>query len=197
MTFFTSAEIARFQSGKIRCAFLVKMEFETKTMGAWNGNTKLIDSNGIEYSPLFGAGQIDGLSFTNSTVSDQVTVTVSGVRNSDIGAVLSDSTEVQDRLMTIYLQLFDDDWQIIAAAPAIFFGYMQPPVVAQDEVTQDLNSPSPKQTISVSAENIWYNRSRAPYGRYSERDQQMRSPGDKIFDFMPSLVFKQFKYPDF
>lgn len=195
MTFFTSTEVARFQSGAIRVAFLVKMEFETKTMGAWNGNRKLT-VDGVDYLPMFGAGQIDGLSFTNSTVSDQVTIKVAGVRNSDLGAVLAESSEVQDRLMTVYLQLFDNNWQVIAAAPAIFFGYMQPPVVTQDEVTQDNNSASPTQTITVAAENIWYNRSRAPYGRYSQRDQQMRSPGDNMFDFMPSLTFKQFYYPD-
>jgi hypothetical protein len=196
VTFFTPAEIERFQSGKIRAAFLVKMEFESQTMGAWNGNRKLT-INDVTYLPMFGAGTIDGLSFTNATISEQVTVSIAGVNNDHLGMVLDEAGEVQDRLMTIYLQMFDDDWQPIAAAPAVFFGYMQPPNVAQEEVTQDANASSPVQRIEVAAENIYFNRSRAPGGRYSERDQQLFSPGDKIFDFMPSLVFMQFAYPDF
>lgn len=196
MTFFTPDEIERFESGNVRVSFLVKMDFASQTMGVWNGNTKLT-VGGVEYLPLFGAGTIDGLSFSNSTVSEQIVVSVSGANNDILGLAMSDPGEVQDRLLTIYLQFFDDDWQPISAAPVIFYGYMQPPEGTQDEVSQELNAQSPTHTLSVAAENIYFNRSRAPGGRYSDRDQQKRSPGDKIFDFMPGLVFKTFIYPDF
>lgn len=196
MPFFTPEEIARFQSGQIRAAFLVKMEFASGTMGAWNGNRKLTINN-VTYLPMFGAGTVDGLSFTNATISEQVTVSIAGVNNDHLGMVLDEAGEVQDRLMTIYLQLFDDDWQPIAAAPAVYIGYMQPPTVSQEEVTQDANSTPPVRRIEVAAENVFFNRSRAPGGRYSERDQQLFSPGDRFFDFMPSLAYTQFTYPDF
>jgi hypothetical protein len=197
VTFFTAAEIEKFNSGQpIRGALLCEMDFASQKMGAWNGSTKLT-VNGTEFLPLFGAGTIDGLSFQNSTVSKNITITVAGVKNDILGLALASAAEVQNRLVTIYWQLFDDNWQPIAAPPAIFFGYMQSPEVTQDEVTQDGNNTSPTQTISVPAENIWFNRSRAPGGRYTDRDQQIRSPGDKIFDFAPGLVFKNFYYPDF
>jgi hypothetical protein len=196
MTFYTADEIARFSSGNVRVAFLVEMYFVSKTMGVWNGNTKLT-VNGTEFIPMFGAGNIDGLSFTNSTTSDQVTISVSGVNSDILGQILSEAGELQDRLVKIYLQSFDDDWQPIAAAPVIFFGYMQPPEGTQDEVVLDVNSASPTHTVTIAAENIYYNRSRSPGGRYSDRDQQYRHPGDKVFDFMPGLVFKTFAYPDF
>lgn len=196
MTFFTPAEVDKFESGNVRAAFLVRMNFVSKTMGVWNGTTKLT-IDGVEYLPMFGAGTIDGLSFTNSTTSDQITVGVSGVNSDILGQVLADSGELQDRLLTIYLQLFDDNWQPVAAAPAIFFGYMQPPECTQDEVTLDVGSTSPTHSVSIAAENIYYNRSRAAGGRYSDRDQQYRHPGDKIFNFMTGLVFQQFLYPDF
>lgn len=196
MTFFTPSEIATFESGNVRCAFLVKMDFASETVGVWNGNTKLT-VNGIDYIPMYGAGTIDGLSFTNSTTSDQVTIGVSGANADILGLAMAESGEVQDRLVTIFLQLFDDNWQPIAAAPAIFFGYMQPPEGNQDEVVLDVGANSPTHTITIAAENIYFNRSRAPGGRYSDRDQQYRHPGDKVFDFMPGLVFKTFNYPDF
>lgn len=196
MTFFTPSEIATFESGNVRCAFLVKMDFASETVGVWNGNTKLT-VNGVDYIPMYGAGTIDGLSFTNSTTSDQVTIGVSGANADILGLAMAESGEVQDRLVTIFLQLFDDNWQPIAAAPAIFFGYMQPPEGNQDEVVLDVGANSPTHTITIAAENIYFNRSRAPGGRYSDRDQQYRHPGDKVFDFMPGLVFKTFNYPDF
>lgn len=196
MTFFSPDEIARFSSGSVRVAFLVKMDFASQTIGVWNGNTKLpIDD--VEYIPMYGAGTIDGLSFNNSTASDQVTIGVSGVNEETLGLAMSEPGEIQDRLVTIYLQMFDDNWQPIAAAPAIFFGYMQPPEGTQDEVTQDVNSTSPTHSITIAAENIYFNRSRPPGGRYSERDQQYNHPGDSVFNFMPGLVFKTFYYPDF
>lgn len=197
MTFFTPAEIEKFSSGQpIRCAMLAEMDFVSQKMGAWNGSTKLT-VNGTEFLPLFGAGTIEGLSFQNSTISKSITITVAGVDNDILGLALANSAEVQNRIVKIYLQMFDDNWQPIAAPPVIFFGYMQSPEVTQDEVTQDGNGASPTQTISIPAENIWFNRSRAPGGRYTDRDQQLRSPGDKIFDFTPGLVFKTFVYPDF
>lgn len=196
MTFFTPAEIARFVSGKVRASFLVEFDFLTEKMGVWNGYQRLV-VNGTTFHPLFGAGTIDGLSFANSTISERVTFTIGGVKNNLLGLALAETGEVQDRLVRVYLQLFDDDWQVIAAAPVIFFGYMQPPEVKQDEVSQDGGAASPTQTITISAENIYFNRSRAPGGRYSDRDQQILHPGDKIFEFMPGLVFTQFYYPDF
>lgn len=196
MTFFNTEEIARFASGKVRVAFLVEFDFVSEKMGVWNGNTRLT-VGGTTFQPLFGAGAIEGLSFSNSTISERVTFTIGGVKNDLLGLALTQTGEVQDRLVKIYLQSFDDDWQVIAAAPVIFFGYMQPPEVRQDEVSQDANSASPTQTISIAAENIYFNRSRAAGGRYSDRDQQLLHPGDKIFEFMPGLVFTQFFYPDF
>jgi hypothetical protein len=196
MTFFTPSEIAVFESGSVRCAFLVKMDFASETIGVWNGNTKLL-VDGVDYMPMYGAGTIDGLSFTNSTTSDQVTIGVSGANADILGLAMAEAGEVQDRLVTIFLQLFDDNWQPIAAAPAIFFGYMQPPEGNQDEVVLDVGASSPTHTITIAAENIYFNRSRAPGGRYSDRDQQYRHPGDDVFNFMPGLVFKTFNYPDF
>lgn len=196
MTFFTADEIAFFNSGKpIRCAFLFEMDFVSGKKGAWNGARKLT-VNGVEFVPMFGAGSVEGLSFENSTVSRSITVKISGVKNDVLGLALSEAEEVQQRFLKIYLQMFDENWQPIAAAPAIGFWLMQSPEVTQDEVSQD-NDASPSQTISIPAENIWFNRARPPAGRYTSRDQQIEHPGDKFFDFVPSLVFKTFVYPDF
>lgn len=196
MTFFTADEISRFKSGAVRVALLVKMDFTSRTLGAWNGATKLT-IDGVDYLPMYGAGQIEGLEFANSTTSEQITFSIAGVDDTILGTALSETGEVQDRLVTIFMQFFDDDWQPIAAAPAIFFGFMQPPEGAQTEILTDLNSSSPVRTINVRAENVFFNRSRAPGGRYSDRDQQYKHPGDKVFDFMPGLTFKTFYYPDY
>jgi hypothetical protein len=51
--------------------------------------------------------------------------------------------------------------------------------------------------VSLTAENMFYGRSRPPYGRNTDRDQQARSPGDKFFGFVSSLVQKTITYPDY
>lgn len=196
MAFFTADEIAFFNSGKpIRCAFLFEMDFKSGKKGAWNGARELT-VNGVVFKPMFGAGSLEGLSFENSTVSRNTTIKVSGVRNDVLGLALSEAEEVQQQYLKIYLQMFDEEWKPIAAPPAIGIWLMQAPEVTQDEVSQDSDT-SPSQTISISAENIWFNRSRSPAGRYTDRDQQILHPGDDFFKFVPSLVFKTFPYPDF
>lgn len=195
MSFFTSDEVALLSSQPIRVAFLVEMNFNGTTIGAWNG-TDTVTVNGVDYLPLFGAGKIEGLSFKNSTRSDSVTVSMSGVDETTIGLALEDSGEVQDSLMRIYLQFFDSDWQPVAAAPCLFFGFMQPPEVTETD-GDILEGEGKTRTIRVTAQNVFFNRTRPAGGRYTDRDQQVRSPGDKFFQFVAGLKFRSFSYPDY
>lgn len=195
MAFFTSDEVEALSSQPIRVALLVELNFDDETMGVWNGFDELT-VNGVEYKPLFGAGRVDGLSFENATRSDKVTVSLSGVTDTAIGLALEDAGEVQDRLMRIYLQFFDDYWQPVAAAPCVFFGFMQPPEITETEIEFDGESQKVR-TIEVAAENVFFNRTKPVGGRFTDRDQQIRHPGDKFFQFVAPVVFKTFTYPDY
>lgn len=194
--FFTPDQITALSATTVRCDFLIKLEFKSGTVYLWNGNTELV-AGGQTWMPAYGAAQIDGLSVPTGTASSQVTLALTGLpdQSTDLLAKALEATpDVQQQPVTIYLQLFDIDWQPVGSPIGIWWGFMQPPRItrsAAGDVTGAI------QSISLTAENAFFNRSRPPYGRYTDRDQQSRSDGDKFFQFVSSLLFKTFIYPDY
>lgn len=195
--FFTPDQIAVLSATTVRCDFLVAFEFASGTKRAWNGNTELT-IGGAVYQPMFGTGQIEGLGYTNEgTASDSVTLTLSGLpgdRIDILSAALADSGEVAQRMVTIALQLFDNNWQPVGAPINLFRGFMQRPKVSRTAMQDGEGS---TQSISLVAENIFYGRARPANGRNTDRDQQSRSPGDRFFGFVAALVQKVITYPDY
>ncbi|WP_246765272.1 hypothetical protein [Aminobacter sp. SR38] len=196
MDFFTPDQIALLSASTVRCDFLVKFEFASSTMRAWNGNTELV-VDGDTYLPMFGFGQIDGLGMSGGTVSEAVTLSLSGLPGQALdllSVALDDTPEVDQQMLTIFLQLFTEEWQPAGTPIPIFRGFMQPPSVSRSAMQ---GTEGATQSISLTAENIYYGRSRPAYGRNTDRDQQARSPGDKFFGFVASLISKTITYPDY
>lgn len=196
MSFFSPEQIEVLSASTVRIAPLVEMEFVSQTGRVWNGEYELT-SGGKTWLAMRGTGQIDGLSLSSGTQSENVTLTLSGVPNTEpdiLGWVLEDAPEVSQRSVRIFLQLFDNDWQPQGAPIGVWWGVMQPPKVARTPMQDGDGS---TQTITVDCENAFFNRSRPPAGWYTDRDQQFRSPGDKFFQFTSSLLFKTYSYPDF
>ena len=196
MSFFTPEQIDHLSQSTVRCDFLVKFDFASETIRVWNGNTKL-EAGGHLWQPMYGAGGIDGLSLTPGTVSETVTFQLGGLPDQAVDFLshaLEETPEVLQQLVTVFLQLFDEDWQPVGIPIGLWWGFMQPPRVSRTEMQ---GAEGAVQSIKLTAENAFFNRSRPPYGRYTDRDQQKRSPGDKFFTFIGSLIFKVFRYPDF
>lgn len=200
MSFFTPEQIAALSASTVRIAPLVEMEFVSQTSRVWNGEYELTTGAGAgakTWTPMFGTGQIEGLGLSAGGQAESVTLTLSGIpsdRLDILGTVLSETPDVTQRSVRIYLQLFDNDWQAQGSPIGIWWGFLQPPKVSRTPMQDGEGS---VQTITVDAENAFFNRSRPPAGRYTDRDQQTRSPGDKFFQYTSSLLFKTFKYPDF
>lgn len=195
--FFTSDQITALSAGTVYCAFVVKFAFTSSTVYAWNGNYSLtIGAN--TYQPMYGMGAIDGLGYAADGSSESVTLTLTGLPDqagTDFLALALDGTdEVSQKVVTISLQLFDSEWQPSGSPLPLFYGFMQPPKVTRTPATQ---AEGGAQTIVVTAENVFFNRAKPPYGRNNDRDQQARSPGDKFFGFVASLVNKTVRYPDY
>ncbi|MDH6229605.1 hypothetical protein M2281_000177 [Mesorhizobium soli] len=199
MDFFTPEQIEMLSQTTVRLDLLVEFQFTSGITRVWNGNTEL--QSGIEggnskiWKPMYGSGQIDGLSLPTGATAESVNFTVSGIPEDKIGLLakaLEESPQVAQRLVTVYLQLFDADWQPFGVPIGIWWGFMQPPRVARSQM-QDTEGAV--QSVSLTAENAFFNRARPPYGRYTDRDQQKRAPGDKFLQFVPSLLFKTFEYP--
>ena len=204
MAFFTAAEIAILQGSEVRSALLVKLDFVSGAKYVWNGDTELF-AGGQTYLPMHGLGRLDGISFSSAPVSERFTLSLEGLPaatdtepGSDINVLamaLSETDEVEGQIATVALQLFDDEWQTSVGSPVtLAFGFMRKPRVTRTRIQGTEGS---IQSISVGAENIFYNRSLPPAGRYTDRDQQSRSDGDLICQFVPDLRNKQFIYPDY
>ena len=194
--FFTPAQVALLSASVVRCDFLCKFEFVSETLYAWNGNTPLV-VGGNTYQPMYGYGAIDGLGLSGGASSEAVTLSLNGLPGQSLdflAAALADTPEVDQQLLTIYLQLFTDDWQPSGTPIPIFRGFMQPPSVSRSPMQ---GTEGGQQSITVTAENIFYGRARPPHGRNTDRDQQARYPGDKFFGFVSSLLNKVITYPDF
>ncbi|WP_246678237.1 hypothetical protein [Mesorhizobium sp. B1-1-7] len=196
MDFFTPEQLALLTASNVHVSILVKFDFASGAEYAWNGYTRL-PVGGNTYLPMCGMAQVEGLGLSGNGASDSVTVSVSGLPDQALGFLakaLQDTPLVDQQLMTVYLQLFDPDWQPVGNPIPIFWGFMQPPKVSRSEAQDDQGS---VQSIAIVAENAFFNRSRPPYGRYTDRDQQARSPGDKFFGFVSSILMKTVTYPDY
>lgn len=198
--FFTADQIAALSETVVRVALPVQFDFASETKYAWNGNTEIElggNSPPHTYLPMYGFGQIDGLGVGGGEQSEAVTLSLDGLpdQNLDIlASALAETGEVDQQLLTISLQLFDDDWQAVGVPIGLFRGFMQPPNVARTAGTE---TDGGTQSITLDAENIFYGRARPPYGRNTDRDQQNRSLGDKFFGFVSGLLWKKIVYPDY
>lgn len=196
MTFFTSDQVEILSQNTVRVDFLVKMEFVSETIYVWNGHYDLT-VGGNTYKPLHGIGQIEGISQSSGIQSETVTIKAFGIPEQTpdlLSLALEETPEANQQLITIYIQLFDEDWQAVGNPIPIWWGFMQPPRVELSEMTEEAGS---VQTITLTAENAFFNRSRPAFGRYTDRDQQNRSDGDLFFQFVPSLLFKSITWPDY
>ncbi|MFU0504111.1 hypothetical protein [Pseudaminobacter sp. NGMCC 1.201702] len=195
MAFFTPEQIAILSASTVRVDLLVKLEFRSSTQYLWNGSTDLV-TGGQTWKPMHGTGVIDGLSAPTGTAAEAVTFQLSGLPDQAtdlLRMALEDKQDATQQLVTVYLQLFNADWQPVGVPIGIWWGFMQPARVTR---TPMQGTEGAIQSITLQAENAFFNRSRPPYGRYTDRDQQKRYPGDKFFQFTPSLLFKTFTYPD-
>lgn len=196
MSFFTPEQIAIVSSNAPRVDLLAKMEFKSSTIYAWNGEYELT-INGNKYLPMHGIAQIEGLSQITTIQSQAVTITLNGIPTNKVDLLklaLEETPEANQQAITIYMQLFDNAWQPIGVPIGIWWGFMQPPRVSLSETTAESGA---SQTITLTAENAFLNKSRPSAGRYTDRDQQKRYPNDKFYQFASSLVNKTITYPDY
>lgn len=203
MSFFSDADIARLSAGTVRAALVLKLDFVSGAKYVWGGKTD-IDIDGNTYLPLHGLMRTQGIAFAREPVSQRFTIgveglpaetdTVPGSKINVLAAALSATDEVEGQLATASLQLFDDDWQRAGSPYPLAIGFMRKPRVTRTRIRPGQGA---VQSISIGAENLFYNRSLPPSGRYTDRDQQARHDGDLICQFQPDLRAKTFTYPDY
>jgi hypothetical protein len=195
MALFTPTQITLLSGIIVRVDLMAEFQFKSETMYAWNGNTELV-VGGRTWLPCYGAATVDGLSMSGGSTSETVTITLNGLPsqpNDFLRVALEETPDVVQQMIIIYVQLFDESWVPVGTPTAVFWGFMQPPRVSRSPMQYEQGG---EQSITLVAENAFFNRSRPPYGRFTDRDQQTRHPGDLAFQFVPSLLNKRIVYPD-
>lgn len=196
MGYFSAEHLEYLTANEVRGDILVEMQFASETMRVWNGNTDLVTPDDETWKPLYGAGSVDGLEFSNGTESSRITLALPGFQSDTdlLSIAINEDDETEGRICKLHMVLFDADWQVRVPTVNIFWGYMRRPTVSKSRIK---GSEGGVQSIRLGVENIFYNRSQAPAGRFTDRDQQERSPGDLICQFIPGLLFKTWVYPDY
>jgi hypothetical protein len=197
MAFFTTDQLARLSAGVVRMATLVEFMFLNEADASlpirlWNG-TGLLTAGGHTWDGFAGLGSISGLEETRGAVSQQATFTLSGVAADIAAAALQESDKVQGRDANVYLQFFDADWQVVGSPVPVWAGQMQPPRITRTSIADDGGA---ARTVNLPAENVFFKRSRVPAGRYTDREQQSRHPGDKACSLTPTLPGRRIVWPN-
>jgi hypothetical protein len=184
--YFPATIAAALAGRRPRFAYLVEMMFDTPAR-FWNGNRAITTLDAKQWIGARQLGQIDGLEEALNGESKQFTVSISGAAISSQMMQMA-AAEVRDaymyRVIRIWLQFFDEDWQCLDNPYALQAGLITGLPLTRSQPAQD---GSVARTITVEADNIFYARSQAPRGYYTDSDQQARYPGDLGMQFIPEL----------
>lgn len=201
MAFFSPDEAAALARSTVRVGTLVDLEFggtppDGGPVYLWNGFGTRVFA-GKTYLGAGDLGAIDGLEEARNPVSHQVTFSLSGVPDSPadlLAKALAATDIVQGRLAVVSLQLFDGALQPAGGPIPIYFGIMQPPRVELQPATETQGA---RRTLQLPTENLFFGRGRPAAGRYTDREQQMRFPGDRFCEYTAMLVNQTLNWPDY
>lgn len=116
-----------------------------------------------------------------------LTFTLSGVDDQIIALAIAGGTTIRGRPATVYLQFFaPGDGRPLDSMFAIFAGRMS-------RLTASLSAA--QRSVSLIVENRLVHRAKPAAGLYSDRDQNIRSPGDRGLEFVNSLLSKAVPWP--
>lgn len=181
MAAFSAAIQAQLERKMVRVAQLVEFHFLDAVKRVWTGfgDTTI---GGHVWQGTNELGSITGISQARDGSAEQATFSLSGVAADLLAKAVGDPEQYTQRPVKVFLQFFDDDWQPLDSPQAIWLGYMD---TLQITRTGD---DGPTRTITMTAENVFANRARPPYGSYSDSDQQARYSGDKGCERVAALV---------
>lgn len=185
--YFPNTIRAKLQGRVVRMAHLASFDFDAlsgfEPAYLWNGSRAFV-SGGHTWNGLRGLGQLDGLDEAVALQATTITATLSGVDSTLLNlAVSEERSHYVGRMLRVYLQFFDEDWQPLDNPFARAAGIMDGMEVARTQAADGATI----RTISVTAPNIFSGRRVPPYGYFTDRDQQQRSPGDLGLQHIPEL----------
>lgn len=192
--------LAQAEGLHIVASLFVTFAFKTSPLRVWEGDGP-IDREGLTWqgvgmptgrsgNPLY---SIEGLELSMDGSAPQLNLSLSGVDSTVVAAAREDvaNEEIEGRDLTIRIGFYDATQypEMIPLDDLIVLGVwtMQKPSFSATGVTL--------RNITLPCETLFVQRSRAPFGLLTDRDQQRRFPGDLACQFPPTLVDRDVAWP--
>lgn len=175
------SETVAFQmaGGKPKVSLLVYFDFLSGPKRVWPGKYPLVsgghtwegvDAQLVQFDP--GTPSVDG-------GASPFSIGLSGVSQEAVARVRAGESDAIDRTSQIFLQFFDEDWQVLDGPISLRKGRMTGFAFS--------GSGPVSRSILVRAEGALLARGRPPGTYLSDAEQQARHPGDKGLAFVASL----------
>jgi hypothetical protein len=193
VSFFPETIAAILAGRTVKMPYLVLLDFVDEPMRVWSG-FGTITAGGHDWSGLGEVGSIQGLEQAINGEAPESTFILSGI-NPEIVRLTREEFEdkAADRLARVYVQFTnaEDDrpLELFDQPFALWSGQMK---TARFELQS-----TGLRRITVGCESRFSLRSRPNSSQYTDRDQQKRFPGDRGFEFVPTLRNKVVTWPDF
>ncbi len=189
MGFFPNTIEAKLSGREVSAALLTYAEFRETPRRWWNG-FGTVRLGGHDWTGIGEWVAIDGLEQPIGTVAPKTTFTLSGVDATIVQMARQASDRVKDRRITVYVNFWDVTDMVPLDQPyAIWSGKM-------DQMTYTAHGEGLR-SVQLTAESVWVNRRRPPYGFFTDRDQNARFPGDRGLEQVVDLVQKTIRWPVF
>jgi len=190
MTFFAETVRAQLSGATVVACYLVEVAFTSRTMRLWTGAGR-ITAGGHAWDGLGRFGGISGLDAAINGKAPQTTFTLSGVDPEIMQSAMRDyHAEADGNTVRVYMQFFDAATIVQLDDPyQIWSGVIRTADFAADA--------SGMAEVSIGAESLFVLRDRPVFGHYTDSDQRSRSPGDRLFEYVPAMQGKVVTWPVF
>lgn len=200
MPLLPDAVLAQASGLHVVASLFVTFDFRSAPLRVWEGDGP-IEREGLLWSGM-GTGvngdgsplqSIDGLELAMDGSAPQLTLGLSGVDSRVVQAAQQDvaNEEVEGRDLTIRIGFWDATkypaMEPLDSLITLGIWTMQKPSFSATGVTL--------RNIALPCETLFAQRSRAPFGLLTDRDQQRRYKGDKGCQFPPTLVDRDVAWP--
>ena len=175
----TTAVASESENQQVAPFLLVEMEFDNDPVEAWNGIGPL-DWNSTTYTGMGDLGSIEPMEESAELVAKGLAFNLTGAPAASVSLALT--ADYHGRLARVRMGFFDDAGSIIVDPFVTQEGYM-------DQLT--IEDEGDTSRIVVTAESRLIDLQKAREFLYDSEDQKALYPGDKGFDFVPSLQHKQ------
>ncbi|GLR55127.1 hypothetical protein KYK30_31745 [Shinella yambaruensis] len=187
---FSEAAKIQMAGGTVRAALLLELQFTSGNEWLWEGGGPIKTLDGRTWEGTGGLGSIEGISQAVNGVAPEVRFRLSGVDADFAAKAKGETEEYLYRPALIYIQFFDEAWQPLDNPYSLMF-------VRMTGLAPSFESTDAGRVyeVAVTAETPFAVRRRAPYGYLTDRDQQLRHPGDRGLERVAGIDNKNIIWP--